>query len=179
MKGGEAVTIVLFLDIDWQPLRVAHWTRAMTDVFLGKVEVIEYSRDRTIRCVSREFPMPAVVRVLRRFRRDRLRIRFSRVNIYARDGFTCQYCGQRLVTEELTFDHVVPRSLGGQTTWENIVACCVPCNHHKANRTPAQACMRLRQRPVRPRYLPVLTVQMDRRQVPEEWRPYWNAPLER
>jgi 5-methylcytosine-specific restriction endonuclease McrA len=172
------VTIVLFLDNDWQPLRVEPWTRAVTDMFLGKVEVIEYSRDRMIRAVSRELPMPAVVRVLRRFRRDRQAIRFSRVNIYARDAFTCQYCGQRQVTEELTFDHVVPRCAGGNTTWENIVTCCVPCNRAKANRTPAQAGMHLLRRPMKPRYLPVVTVLMGRRQVPDEWRPYWNVTLQ-
>jgi 5-methylcytosine-specific restriction endonuclease McrA len=172
------MTIVLFLDNDWQPLRVEPWTRAVTDMFLGKVEVIEYSRDRMIRAVSRELPMPAVVRVLRRFRRDRQAIRFSRVNIYARDAFTCQYCGQRQVTEELTFDHVVPRCAGGTTTWENIVTCCVPCNRAKANRTPAQARMHLLRRPLKPRYLPVVTVLMGRRQVPDEWRPYWNVTLQ-
>ena len=141
------MTIVLFLDVDWQPLRVEPWTRAITDLFLGKVEVIEYSRDRTIKGVTRELPMPAVVRVLRRFRRDRQVIRFSRVNIYTRDRFACQYCGARMDSEDLTFDHVVPRAAGGRTTWENIVACCVPCNHAKANRTPEQAGMRLRRRP--------------------------------
>ena len=171
------MTIVLFLDADWQPLRVEPWTRAVTDMFLGKVEVIEYSRDRMIRAVTRELPMPAVVRVLRRFRRDRQAIRFSRLNIYARDAFTCQYCRQRQVTEELTFDHVVPRSAGGATTWENIVTCCVPCNRAKANRTPAQAGMQLLRRPVKPRYLPVVTVLMGHRQVPDEWRPYWNVTL--
>jgi 5-methylcytosine-specific restriction endonuclease McrA len=122
--------------------------------------------------------MPAVVRVLRRFRRNRHAIRFSRVNIYTRDAFTCQYCGERLDTEDLTFDHVLPRSTGGKTTWENIVTCCVPCNRAKANRTPEQARMQLRRRPSKPRYLPLVTVQMDRRHVPEEWRPYWNVALE-
>jgi 5-methylcytosine-specific restriction endonuclease McrA len=172
------MTIVLFLDIDWQPLRVEPWTRAVTDLFLGKVEVIEYSRDRMIRAVTREIPMPAVVRMLRRFRRDRQAIRFSRVNIYARDGFTCQYCSQRMETEELTFDHVLPRAAGGKTTWDNIVTCCVPCNHAKANRTPEQAGLHLRRRPRKPITLPQIIVQMDRRRVPEEWRPYWNVALQ-
>jgi 5-methylcytosine-specific restriction endonuclease McrA len=173
------MTIVLFLDNDWQPLRVEPWTRAVTDLFLGKVEVIEHSRDRTIKTIDREVPMPAVVRVLRRFRRDRQAIRFSRANIYARDAFICQYCGQAQPTEDLTFDHVIPRSAGGKTTWENIVTCCVPCNHGKANRTPQQARMHLRRRPTKPRWLPSITVSMDRRHVPEEWRPYWNVALDR
>jgi 5-methylcytosine-specific restriction endonuclease McrA len=169
---------VLFLDVDWQPMRVDAWTRAITDLFLGKVEVIEYSRDRTIKGVDREYPMPAVVRVLRRFRRDRMVIKFSRINIYTRDRFTCQYCGQRFLAEDLTFDHVVPRSAGGRTSWDNIVTACVPCNSSKANRTPREAGLTLLRRPAKPSFLPVVTVRMDGRVVPAEWRPYWSATLE-
>ena len=142
------MTIVLFLDSDWQPLRVEPWTRAITDLFLGKIEVIEYSRDRTIKGVGRDYPMPAVVRLLRRFRRDRQAIKFSRLNIYTRDRFTCQYCGAQLLAEDLTFDHVVPRAAGGRTAWDNIVTACVPCNSHKANRTPREASMALLRKPV-------------------------------
>jgi 5-methylcytosine-specific restriction endonuclease McrA len=170
---------VLFLDADWRPMRVDAWTRAITDLFLGKIEVIEYSRDRTIKGIGREYPMPAVVRVLRRFRRERMVIKFSRLNIYMRDRFTCQYCGERFLSEDLTFDHVVPRSAGGRTAWDNIVTACVPCNARKANRTPREARMKLLRRPAKPRYLPVVTVRMDGREVPPEWRPYWSAPLER
>jgi 5-methylcytosine-specific restriction endonuclease McrA len=172
------MTAVLFLDADWRPLRVETWQRAIADFFLGKVEVVEYSRDRTIRGVSRELPMPSVVRVLRRFRRDRLRIKFSRLNIYARDRFVCQYCGQRRDSEDLTFDHVVPRSRGGRTTWENIVTCCIPCNALKSDRTPAQAGLRLVRRPTKPQFLPAVTVRMDRAEIPDEWRAYWSGTLE-
>jgi 5-methylcytosine-specific restriction endonuclease McrA len=137
------------------------------------LEVIEYSRDRMIKCVTRELPMPAVVRVLRRFRRDRQAIRFSRVNIYTRDGFACQYCGERMDTEDLTFDHVVPRAAGGRTTWENIVACCVPCNHAKANRTPE------RQAPAPASSKPRLPVTVEWiAGMSREWRPYWNVALD-
>jgi len=173
------MTAVLFLDCDWQPMRVESWTRAVTDLFLGKIEVVEYSCDRTIKGVTREYPMPAVVRVLRRFRRDRVAIKFSRINIYTRDRFACQYCGARFDAEDLTFDHVVPRSQGGRTSWENIVTACVPCNAHKANRTPREAQMHLLRRPAKPRFLPIVSVQMDVRHVPEEWRPYWSTPLDR
>jgi len=172
------MTAVLFLDVDYQPLRVEPWTRAVVDVFLGKAEVIEYSRDRTIKGVAREYPMPAVVRVLRRFRRDRQAIRFSRLNIYARDAFTCGYCGQQWVSEDLTFDHVVPRAAGGRTTWENIVTCCVPCNVAKANRTPSQAKMHLLRKPTKPRWLPAITVDMDRSRLPPEWAAYWSGTLQ-
>lgn len=169
---------VLFLDEGYRPLRIEPWTRAISDLFLGKVEIVHYSRDRTIRGVDRDWPMPSVVRVLRKFRRDRIAIKFSRLNIYARDDFRCQYCGQRFPTEDLTFDHVKPRSAGGRTEWANIVTACTDCNREKENRTPEQAGMKLLRKPVKPRYLPVVTVQMDRRNVPEEWAPYWSSVLD-
>ena len=172
-------TAVLFLDQAYRPLRIESWQRAITDFFLGKVEVVEYSADRTIQGVGRTHPMPSVVRVVRHFKRDRIRLRFSRLNIYARDRFQCQYCGERKQTEELTFDHVMPRSRGGTTTWENIVACCIACNSQKANRTPAEAAMRLLSVPKKPRYLPTITVRgMGAANIPEAWRPYWTGALE-
>jgi 5-methylcytosine-specific restriction endonuclease McrA len=169
---------VLYLDVDWRPLRIEPWQRAIADFFVGKCEVIEYSRDRTIQGVSREYPMPAVVRVLRRFKRDRIRIKFSRLNIYARDGFTCAYCRVRFPTEDLTFDHVIPRSRGGRTCWENIVSACIPCNSEKADRTPAEAGMTLIRTPRKPAYLPSVMVKMDSRQMPAEWAGYWTNALE-
>jgi hypothetical protein len=114
---SAATQPVLFLDAEWRPLRIDSWQDAIAAFFLGKVEVVEYSRDRTITGVGRSFPLPSVVRVVRRFKRERIRIRFSRLNIYARDGFTCQYCAERFATEDLTFDHVLPRSRGGRTSW--------------------------------------------------------------
>ena len=175
------MTIVLFLDADWQPLRVEPWTRAITDLFLGKIEVIEYSRDRTIKGVNMEMPMPAVVRVLRRFRRDRQAIRFSRLNIYIRDGFTCQYCGKRMDAEDLTFDHVVPRAAGGRTTWDNIVTCCVTCNRRKGDRTPEEIGFRLVRKPRRPAALPSLTLSLGINRAPESWRDYlfWDLSWDR
>jgi len=172
------MTAVLFLDADWRPLRVVPWQNAVADMFLGKVEVVEYSRDRTIQGVSRTYPMPSVVRVLSRFKRERIRIKFSRLNVYARDLFTCQYCGTKGKTEDLNFDHVVPRSRGGRTTWENIVTACITCNTQKANRTPQEANMRLIRKPRKPTYLPAVTVRMNEAQVPPEWQPYWIATLQ-
>jgi 5-methylcytosine-specific restriction endonuclease McrA len=122
--------------------------------------------------------MPSVVRVLRRFKRDRIRIKFSRLNIYARDGFVCQYCGARKPTEDLTFDHVQPRSRGGKTDWSNIVCCCAICNAAKADRTPAEAGMKLLRAPKKPHWLPSVTVRMSGGEMPEEWRTYWRTDLE-
>jgi 5-methylcytosine-specific restriction endonuclease McrA len=168
----------LYLDHEWRPLRVESWTRAISDFCLGKVEVIEYSKDRTIRGVSREYPLPSVVRVLKKFKREKIRIKFSRLNIYARDKFTCQYCNVRFDTEELTFDHVVPRSRGGRTSWENIVTACGLCNSEKSDRTPDESNMRPLTMPKKPTFLPTIQVKMKRREIPHEWRAYWTGPLD-
>ena len=82
------------------------------------------------------------------------KVRFSRHNIYMRDGNTCQYCGQELPRTELNLDHVVPRAQGGRTTWENVVCCCIDCNLSKGARTPEQAGLKLLKAPVRPRWTP-------------------------
>lgn len=86
---------VLVLDVGMRPLRVEAWQKVICDLFLGKVEVIEYSRDRTIQGASRAWPLPSVVRVVKQFKRDRVQVRFSRLNIYTRDNFVCQYCSRR------------------------------------------------------------------------------------
>ncbi len=114
----------------------------------------------------------------------RRHVRFSRVNIYARDSNTCQYCGHRMARSKLNLDHVVPRSQGGRSTWENVVCCCRDCNRRKGGRTPVQAGMRLIRRPAKPRWTPVLGVLGGREGHPE-WRPYlsvvdasyWTAEL--
>jgi len=169
-------TAVLFLDAQWRPLRVEPWTRAFSDLVLGKVEVIEYSKDRTIRGASQVYQLPIVVRVLANFKRERIRIKFSRINIYARDDFTCQYCGVRFMTEDLNLDHVIPRAQNGKTTWENVVCSCIKCNSAKANRTPAQAGLVLRSKPKKPAYLPSIHAPRMKN-IPEEWRPYWHTTL--
>jgi 5-methylcytosine-specific restriction endonuclease McrA len=179
MSSATVDNRVLILDVDFQRLEVAHWKKAITDLFLGKVEVVEFSRDRTIRSVSTEHRMPSVVRLLRRFKRDRRSVKFSRMNIYARDCFTCCYCHREFFTEDLNLDHVVPRSQGGKTCWENIVTCCIQCNSEKANRTPEQAGLKLLRKPRKPHWLPAVSVDMGRHRIPEEWLPYWTVTLER
>lgn len=94
---SAAASIVLYVDVDFRPLRVEHWKRAISDFFSGKCEILEFSRDHTIQGVNQTYPMPSVVRVLRRFKRDRIRIKFSRLNIYARDGFVCFGAGTRVL----------------------------------------------------------------------------------
>jgi 5-methylcytosine-specific restriction endonuclease McrA len=170
----------LLLNSTYEPLKVISWQRAVTLMWLGKVEVIRtYERD--IRSVTFKIRMPAVVRLLRFIRRKRPQISFSRRNLFARDANSCQYCGGRREPSELTYDHVVPRSLGGKTDWHNIVTCCIECNRRKGGRTPEQAGMRLLRPPRRPERLPgVLTVTISLSSAPDAWRDflYWNVQLD-
>lgn len=105
-------------------------------------------------------------------------VRFSRQNVLMRDGFTCQYCGVRLPKSELNLDHVVPRALGGKTTWENIVASCFECNRSKGSRTLAQARLALRKKPVRPRWTH-WTHSFHEKVRYKEWQPFLHVVEQR
>lgn len=98
-------------------------------------------------------------------------IRYSRANVFARDKFTCQYCGSRPPRSQLNLDHVIPRSLGGRTTWENVVCSCVDCNRKKGGRTPEQARIGLIRKPTRPRWSPLMNVGVSSVHY-EEWTPF-------
>lgn len=113
-----------------------------------------------IRAVHFEIQVPRVIRLLRYDRLPHRAVRLNRHTIFARDEHRCQYCGHRFPTAELSLDHVLPRSRGGETTWENVVCCCVGCNARKGGRTPQEAHMRLVTRPVRPKRSPLLTLKL-------------------
>ena len=168
----------LLLSASYEPIKVVSWQRAVTLLSLGKIEVLE-EYDRDVRSPTVVFKMPAVVRLLQTFKRNRKQVKFSRINICARDKYRCQYCGHKLPVAELTYDHVVPRSAGGKTSWENIVSACEPCNSRKGNRTPAQAGMRLLTVPVRPKALAAYVLRLSRDNAPEAWRDYlyWTQEL--
>jgi 5-methylcytosine-specific restriction endonuclease McrA len=134
-----------------------------------------------VRAVTFTFRLPSVVRLLRMVRPRRTNVvPFTRANIYLRDDYTCQYCAERFVSEELTFDHVVPQAEGGRRGWDNIATACVPCNRRKGARTPQAAGMHLRRAPRRPAPSPVFRLTLGLRKTPERWRDYlyWNAALE-
>ena len=169
---------VLLLNISYEPIKVIDWRKAITMLCLGKVEVIEeYTRD--IRSVSFTIKLPSVVRLLNVVKRRNKPVKFSRQNIYARDKYKCQYCGTKFPPEDLTYDHVLPRSRGGKTEWTNIVTCCVDCNRKKGGRTPREASMKLLKKPVRPSWVPALRLILGFRTVPLTWREYiyWNVEL--
>lgn len=145
----------LLLNATFEPMKVIPWQRAITLLFLGKAELVE-QYDVVVRSVNDALPMPSVVR-LRRYARQERRVTFSRLNVYRRDGFACQYCGAQPSASALTLDHVTPRSRGGATSWTNVVACCSSCNAKKADRTPDEARMTLARKPERPHSMPLVS----------------------
>ena len=169
------------LNATFEPLRVISWQKAITLVCQGKVEIIDiYSRE--IRGVTISFKLPSILRLLKyvRLRKGHDIVKFSRANIFARDSYTCQYCGEKFRSEDLTFDHVTPAAKGGNKTWENIVTACIDCNNKKANRTPDEARMRLLKKPEKPRWMPTVTITIGIKNTPESWRDYlyWNMELQ-
>jgi len=156
------------------PHKVVRWEDAITLYFLGKVDVI-VSYDDEVRSPSTTLRMPAVVRLRKKISAQRRGVRFSRINVYLRDDFTCAYCEMKLPRSLLTYDHVRPRSRGGRTEWENIVTACRPCNAKKANKTPDESGMWPRKPPYRPTTLPRLPPLIDPATAPIEWRDFTAA----
>ena len=140
---------------------------------LRSVEEREF--DDWIRSVNFLVQVPRVIRLLNFDRVPKQTLRFNRRNLFARDGHRCQYCGKNAPPQQLSMDHVVPRSRGGQTTWENIVCCCVKCNTRKGGRTPKEARMQLLKTPSKPRYNPLLAQKLNNPKY-ESWRTFLNLP---
>lgn len=174
------MTQTLLLNATFEPLKIISWQRAMTLFCQGKVEILA-EHDTEVRAVTFTFKLPSVARLLRFVRvRSRDYVPFTRANIYARDGYRCQYCGHEFELEDLTFDHVVPASRGGRRTWENIVTACIDCNKRKDNRTPDEAGLTLKRKPHKPKSSPIFQLSVGFKRTPEAWRSflYWNLELE-
>lgn len=146
-------------------------------VFMEKVEVVEES-EREIRSISTSMRIPSVVRLVQFVRFRRREAKFSRRNVYARDHYKCQYCGGRFPADDLTCDHVVPRSQGGRAEWSNIVTCCVTCNRRKGGRTPEQAGLHLLKPPARPSWLWGFHVRVGSGTPPPGWQTYLRFQTE-
>jgi 5-methylcytosine-specific restriction endonuclease McrA len=157
------------------PHRVITWQRAIVLFYLGKVEVLEEYDERIV-APSITLRTPAVVRLTKGSVSTKHKVRFSRVNIFTRDGFRCQYCGERKGIDLLNYDHVVPRVRGGKTVWENIVTSCYACNDRKGSRTPGEAGMKLLRKPFKPTSLPLAPVIRSGKDVPPSWRSYCAFP---
>jgi 5-methylcytosine-specific restriction endonuclease McrA len=159
-----------------------------TYTFASWREVSEYRArnfrqedDDWVRTASTEIQVPRVIRLLTFDKLPKQTVKFNRRNIFARDNNQCQYCGKKFPTTELSLDHVVPRSQGGQSTWENIVCACVNCNVRKGGRTPKEAHMTLIRKPEKPKRSPLLNLKMSHRKY-QSWRTfldnaYWSVEL--
>ena len=159
---------VLVLNASYEPLNVTTLRRATVLVFKGKAEVIE-ELDQELHSATTTFPWPHVIRLVQYVRVPRaVQRKISRRALFARDNWRCVYCGSS--GGRLTLDHVVPRSRGGESIWENVVTSCAPCNHKKGNRTVEEARMELRFPPRAP--TPVLFITLAAPRIPDGWIPY-------
>ena len=170
----------LLLNSTYEPLSVISWKKAVSLWFTEKVEVLEEYNDFNLRSMTLEIKCPAVVRLLTYVRVKDRRTKFSRINVFRRDHFTCSYCGARPGTSNLTFDHVVPKSLGGKTTWENITTACFPCNGRKGNKTLKNSGLTLHTIPYRPKDSDRFKFHFAFPKTPEAWRDYiyWTSELD-
>lgn len=166
-----------YTPLSYYPLSLWPWQTAVKAVFLERVDIID-TYDREVHSPGFGMKLPSVI-ALRQYVRPSEYPAFTRFNLFLRDGFQCQYCGS---LEQLTFDHIVPRRLGGRTSWENVAAACAPCNLRKGGRTPEQARMKLMSRAIRPTSW---QLQERGRAFPpnylhETWRDwlYWDVELE-
>ena len=159
---------VLVLNASYEPLNVTSVRRAHVLVYKGKAEVIE-ELDRPLHAASDTFPWPHVIRLVSYVRVPRaVKRKISRRALFARDGWRCAYCGTS--GGRLTLDHVVPRSRGGESSWENVVTSCASCNHKKGDRLLEETHMNLARPPRAPS--PVLFISLALHRVPEAWVRY-------
>lgn len=183
MSPENCPALVLNADyrpLSYFPLSLWPWQEAVKAVFLDRVNIVaEY--DREVHSPSWQMRLPSVIS-LKRYVPTARRPAFTRFNVFLRDDFSCQYCGTREDTRDLTFDHVLPRSRGGRTVWENVVTACASCNLRKSNRTPRESGMPTIKAPLQPTTHQLQDV--GRRYPPnflhESWRDflYWDSELE-
>lgn len=193
---------VLVLNRSFFPVHVTSLKRAFCLMYRGIAKAVDehyqtfdfhswselsyaVHQDETVGLVNKLIRVPRVILLTGYDRLPKREIRFSRLNILIRDNYTCQYCGMRLKRNQLNLDHVIPRSRGGKTTWENVVASCHDCNCRKGGRLPAEIGIRLIRKPYRPNIFP-FSLLLSRPNIHRAWKPYlnivdfsyWNVELE-
>jgi 5-methylcytosine-specific restriction endonuclease McrA len=188
----------LVLNRSWQPINIATVARALALVYSETARVVDphdyqlydwsdWSRMKPredepfIQAVSLRLRVPEVITLVAFDRVPSSHVAFNRRNLFKRDRFTCQYCGRQPPPDELTIDHIVPRSQGGQSTWDNCVLACMKCNHRKADRSLADAGVRLRRQPTRPTWHPVYSRHPVRIKSWSKFisHVYWETELEK
>ena len=192
---------VLVLNRLWQAINVCSVRRAFTLLCAGHAQVVyadgknfsthdfeswrsfstREPEGQMVHTISFKIRIPRVIVLMLFDRMPRKEVKFTRHNIFERDKDTCQYCGITFDRKDLNLDHVLPRDKGGQTTWENVVCSCIPCNTRKGNRLPHQAAMQLIRKPRRPKWQPFVSITFHG-QHDESWKhfidlAYWNVEL--
>jgi 5-methylcytosine-specific restriction endonuclease McrA len=171
-RGSGTMGRVLVLNASYEPINVCTVRRAAVLVLKQRAEILEQSK-WNLHAESITMPRPVVIRLVAyvRIPRDAHSRKITRRAVFARDKWTCQYCGNERGT--LTLDHVIPRSKGGSSAWDNIVTCCAPCNRRKGDRLPKQAGMLPRSQPRPPS--PTLFVHVAMTRIPDTWHQYLVA----
>jgi 5-methylcytosine-specific restriction endonuclease McrA len=193
---------VLVLNRLWQAVNVCSARRALALLFQGQAQVVLGDQDgafqtfsfpewrdfsdrepheESVHTISFRIRVPRVIMLLVFDRLPKQEVKFTRHNIFERDHNTCQYCNKQMDRKDLNLDHVIPRDRGGPTTWENIVCSCIPCNTRKANRTPAEAGIKLFRKPTKPKWRPFVQFSFTAR-CHDDWKhfldvAYWNVEL--
>jgi hypothetical protein len=182
-------TRCLLLNSDYSPLTIIGWQRALvwsikySDNPSYGIEIIDFYKNDFIQgACGKKYPVPAVAKTKKFFKRANNSVVFSRKNIYIRDNYTCQYCNTKLDPSQLTYDHVIPKSKWtdnnrSPTNWTNITTACIKCNRKKGNKTPKQANMTIKNFPFTPdktdKYLPVVhLLSRIKHEIPDEWSLY-------
>lgn len=160
---------VLVVNQNYEPLNICRVRRAVVLLYQGKAEMLE-NGSGFIHSANGIFPLPSVIRLAYIIKRPWLDRKLTRLEVFNRDQYTCQYCGRE--TRQLTLDHIIPRYQGGEHLWENLVSACIPCNRRKAGRTPEQAGMKLLRHPSRPRRNIPFYIPYHYLQVRNEWQKY-------
>lgn len=170
--SGFTATRALLLNSSYEPMKIVSWQKALLLWFQDKVEVLEF-HSVFARSVRSNFQVPSVMR-LKSYVKPRTTgaVRFCRENVYIRDNYTCQYCGEKHALKNLTLDHVIPASKKGPKNWTNVVTACRDCNQRKANRTPLTANMPLLSQPSAPTWLPTPELTVKSQQTPTSWIQY-------
>lgn len=165
---------VLLLSNNCEPLNITSWKRAVVLLIKGKAEYAEKVNNLDDYIKKGEYYIPRTIKLTYEMAIPTLELPFSRENIYLRDDYTCQYCGEKFSAEELTLDHVFPKSRGGENSWENLVTCCKHCNSKKADRTPKEAGMVLLNKPEKPEDYWLFEFSKKNQICGEYWQSYYK-----
>lgn len=160
----------LLLDSSFYPLQMIDWKKALSLFFTDRAEVVENHQGVTIRSPNQNFKLPKVMRLFCKHGEVNI-VKFNRLNVFYRDSFKCQYCRNTFLSRDLTLDHVIPKSKGGETSWENIVSSCAPCNIKKADKLPHEINMNPWKIPKEPQwiYMFLLRLNYEEKLVWKDW----------